>query len=227
MQIKNKVVLVTGSSQGIGKETAIAFAEKGANVIITYNSNKKKGEEVLKECKKLNNSLLLHLDVTNTDSVRNCIEKIVNKFGAIDILVNNAGVLSDNELIKQSVNEVDLQIDTNLKGLIRMTKAILPFIKEQDESIIINIASAAGKQAYADLSVYCATKFAVRGFTQAMSRELPKNVKIYSINPGLTATAMTGFQGINPKKVADIIIRTAEEKIKPDNLGDIDIWKFA
>ena len=227
MQIKNKVVLVTGSSQGIGKETAIAFAEKGANVIITYNSNKKKGEEVLKECKKLNNSLLLHLDVTNTDSVRNCIEKIVNKFGAIDILVNNAGVLSDNELIKQSVNEVDLQIDTNLKGLIRMTKAILPFIKEQDESIIINIASAAGKQAYADLSVYCATKFAVRGFTQAMSRELPKNVKIYSINPGLTATAMTGFQGINPKKVADIIIRTAEEKIKPDNLGDIDVWKFA
>lgn len=93
MELKNKVVIVTGSSQGIGSKTALAFAREGANVVVTYNSNKERAEEIFKECSKIKESMLVQLDVTNEDSIRNCVEKIVNKFGAIDILVNNAGVV--------------------------------------------------------------------------------------------------------------------------------------
>jgi len=226
MELKNKVVLITGSSQGIGKKTALEFAKKGANVIVTYNSNKKKAEEVFKECNKVNEAFLLQLDVRNEGSIRECIEKIIDKFGAVNILVNNAGVYTNGDLMIQSSKEIDLQIDTNLKGLIKMTKAVLPFMKEQTESMIINISSIAGKNAYAELSVYCATKFGVRGFTQTLAKELPKNIKIYSVNPGLTATAMTNFKGIPAEKVAKIIIKTAEEKIETDSTRDIDVEEF-
>ena len=210
MELKDKVVLVTGSSQGIGKETVLEFAKKGAHVTITYNSNKEKAEETFKECNKLNRAFIIQLDVRNEESIKNCIEKVIDKFGAVDILVNNAGVYTDKDLIIQNSKEIDLQIDTNLKGLIKMTKAILPFMKEQDEGIIINISSGAG----------------VRGFTQAWAKELPENIKVYSVNPGLTATAMTNFQGIPAKKVANLIVKTAERKIKPDNLRDVNVYKL-
>ena len=227
MDLKDKIVLITGSSQGIGRETALLFAKEGAHVIITYNLSVKKGEEVFKECNKMNKSLLVHLDITDEESIKNCIEKVIDEFGAIDILVNNAGVISWKNLIEQSNKEIDLQIDTNLKGLIKMTRAVLPFMKGQNDGIIINISSGAGKKGYSGLTTYCGTKFAVRGFTQAMIQELPKGIKICSVNPGMTATQMTNFQGVNPKKVAEIILKTAKEEIKSDSLGDVDVWKFS
>ena len=226
MKLKDKVVLITGSSQGIGEKTALEFAKKGANVVVTYNSNKEKAEKVFEECNKLNEAFLIQLDVRNENSIKECIEKVIDKFGAINILVNNAGVFTNKNLMIQSSKEIDLQIDINLKGLIKMTKAILPFMKEQNESMIINISSTAGKNTWEEISVYCATKFGVRGFTQALAKELPENIKVYSINPGLTATAMTNFQGISAKKVAKIIIKVAEGEIKPDSTKDIDIDKF-
>ncbi|MBI4116150.1 SDR family oxidoreductase [Candidatus Pacearchaeota archaeon] len=226
MDLKDKVVLITGSSQGIGKETALLFAKQGANVVVTYNKNKKGGEDVFKECKKIKGALLANLDVTNDESIKNCVEKTIDKFGAIDTLVNNAGVLFNKDFVEQNANEIELQIDTNVKGLIKMTKAVLPYMQGQNSGIIINIASAAGKNAYAGLSAYCATKFAVRGFTQALAKELPKGIKIYSVNPGLTATKMTNFQGVNPKKVAEVILKAAEEKINVESGGDVDVWKY-
>ncbi len=225
MELKDKVVLITGSSQGIGRETALLFAKQGANVVVTYNKNKKGGEEVFKECKKLKDAFLVSLDVTDDESIKNCVEKTIDKFGAVDVLINNAGVLFNKDFAEQSRNEIDLQIDTNVKGLIKMTKNVLPYMQGQNSGIIINVASAAGKNAYAGLSTYCATKFAVRGFTQALSKELPSGIKIYSVNPGLTATRMTNFQGVNPKKVAEVILKTATEEIKADSLGDVDVWK--
>lgn len=225
MELKEKVVLITGSSDGIGKETALLFAKHGANIVVTYNKNKKGGEDVFKECKKTKEPLLANLDVTNDESIKNCVEKTIDKFGAIDILINNAGVLFNKYFIEQNANEIDLQIDTNVKGLIKMTKAVLPYMQGQGNGIIINIASAAGKNAYEGLTTYCATKFAVRGFTQALAKELPKEIKIYSVNPGLTATKMTNFQGVNPRKVGEVILKTAEEKISVESGGDIDVWK--
>ena len=228
MKLKDKVVLVTGSSQGIGKETALLFAKEGAHVVVTYHFNEKKGEQVFKECNKLKKSLLVRLDVTDEKSIKKCVEEIIDKFGAIDILVNNSGVLVWKNILEQSNKEIDFQIDTNLKGLIKMTKAVLPFMKGQNSGTIINIASIAGKRANIsqEYAPYCATKFGVRGFTQALSNELPSGIKIFSVNPSMTATQMTNFKGTPPKKVAEIIVKTATEEIKADSNLDVDVENY-
>lgn len=225
MNLKNKVVFITGSSDGIGKETAIHFAKEGAKTVITYNSNKKGGEEVLEECKKFNDSILVHLNVTQDKEVGECIDKIISTFGQIDILVNNAGVVCRKNFKEQNKNEIDLQIDVNLKGLIKMTGAVLPHLEKQDGGFIINIASGAGKMGIIGLSVYCATKFGVRGFTQALAKELPKKIKIYSINPGKIATKVSNFDGTPPEKVAETIINAIKDE-KIESGGDFDVfWK--
>ena len=223
MELKNKVVLITGSSEGIGREIAILFAKENSKIIITYNNNKKKGEEVLNECARIAEAILLHLDVTNEESMQKCVEDSIKKFGIIDILVNNAGVISRKNFIGQSNEEIDSQIDVNLRGLIKITKMVLSYLSKK--GMIINIASGAGKNGFAGLVTYCATKFGVRGFTQALSKELPY-IKIFSVNPGRIATRMSDFDGTHPRDVADIIIKTAKEELNLESGGDVDIfWK--
>ncbi len=226
MELKNKIVLVTGSSQGIGKAIALEFAKMGARVIITYNANKQKAEENLEKCKKFSECLLVHLDITSEDSIIECVKKIIDKFGAIDILINNAGIISWKSLIEQSSKEIDLQIDTNLRGLIKMTKITLPYLLKQNEAIIINVSSGAGKRGTANITLYCATKFGVRGFTESLSQEVPKNVKIYSLNPGKTATKMTDFIGNSPENIANLIVEVVKENIKIKSGEDIDLWRY-
>src|SRR3989338_7720817 len=99
MELKKRVVLITGSSDGIGAETALAFAKEGANVVITYCTQKKKAEKVYSECKKLTESMIVKLNVSDEESIKKCVEKTIDNFGAIDILVNNAGILIEKSLV--------------------------------------------------------------------------------------------------------------------------------
>ena len=223
VDLKNMVVLITGSSIGIGRETAFKFAKEGCKVIVTYYKDKKEGEQVARRCLELGASdiLLLQLNVMDNTSIKNCAKNIVEKFKTIDILINNAGIVVWKQLKEQTFEDIENEVRTNLEGLIKMTKACLPYIKET----IINISSGAGKDAFAGLSTYCATKFGVRGFTQAIAQEL-SNIKVYSVNPGTTATRMNNFRGIPPENVAEIILRTAKGEIKPDSQRDIDVWEF-
>jgi NAD(P)-dependent dehydrogenase (short-subunit alcohol dehydrogenase family) len=225
MNLKGKVVLVTGSSSGIGKETAIRFAQKGCNVIITYNTEREEGEDVLNACLKYGDAILLYLDVTDDRSIDQAV-KAVEGFGKIDILVNNAGIMRMGNLVLKSAEDITTEVHTNLLGLIKVTRAFLPYFYRQKEGVIINIASGAGKSGYSRLSVYCATKFGVRGFTQALAAELPVGIRVYCVNPGTTATRMTDYQGKNPKKVAEIIVLAAEEKLNKKSGDDIDVWNY-
>lgn len=223
MELKNKVVLITGSSLGIGRETAFKFAKEKCKVIVTYYKDKKEGDETARKCLDLgaSDALLVQLNVMDNSSIKNCVKKTIEKFSHIDILVNNVGIVIWKNFEDQSLEDIENEVRTNLEGLIKMTKECLPYIKEA----IINISSGAGKSAYAGLSTYCATKFGVRGFTQALSQEL-RNIKVMSINPGSTATRMTDFQGTPPEKVADIILKAAKGEIKPDSNKDIDILDY-
>ncbi|MEK6925911.1 MAG: SDR family oxidoreductase [Nanoarchaeota archaeon] len=224
MELKEKVVLITGSSLGIGKASAIEFAKEGAKVVVTYNSHKKDAEKVLKECKKLTDAIMIQLDVTKMDSIKNCVEKTIDEFGAIDVLVNNAGVLVEKNLLEQSFDEIKFGLDVNLTGLINMTKIVLPYMLEE-EGIIINIASVAGKRVkWPDVSIYTASKFGVRGFTQCMAKEYEgKNIRFYAVNPGGTATQMNNFDGISPEKVAKVIVKTAKENLGKKSGDDVDV----
>ncbi|MCH8945867.1 MAG: SDR family oxidoreductase [Nanoarchaeota archaeon] len=226
MELKDKIILVTGSSQGIGKETVLEFAKKGAKVVVTYNSNKEKAEDVLKEGNKHSNCILFHLDVKDEKSIENAFEKIKREFGKLDVLINNAGVIRWKEFSKQNKEDIEDQIETNLIGLIKTTRIFLPLLSKQKDAVIVNISSDAGKEAYENLTVYCATKFGVRGFTQALAKELPKGIKVFSVNPGMTATQMTDYEGIPPKKVAELIVKTAKGEMEIPSGGDVDVWKL-
>ncbi len=226
MDLRGKVVLVTGSSSGIGRETALEFARRGSTVVATYCRHKKAGEKTHRECLCHGPAELVHLDVRDNRSVSAVVRRITRRFGHLDILVNNAGVLTVAPLNRQSLRAIEQQVFVNLLGLIRITRAFLPLLQRRGGGVIVNVASGLGKDIYPEYSPYCGTKWGVRGFTKAMALELPKQVRIYCANPGLTATRMTGYEGADPAAVAGIIVKAAEEKLGKRPGDDVDIWEY-
>lgn len=180
----NKILLITGSSTGIGRETALYFAQKGWQVAATMRNPEKETE-----LQKNPNIHLFQLDVTSKQSIQHAVEKIIQKFGKIDVLVNNAGFSVTG--IFEGISEEDLkrQFDTNVFGLMQLTKEVLPHMRHQKSGCIINVSSIAGKLALPLFSVYHATKFAVEGFSESLQYELrPFNIKVKLIEPGIIYT---------------------------------------
>ena len=217
--LKDKVVLITGSSEGIGRETAFKFAKEGCKVVLTYLSHKDEGQKAAENCKHAGagDVLLVPLDVTNDKNIHDVVKDVVQKYKKIDILINNAGVLAIKPVSAHSNDDIAWQIRTNLEGLIKMTRAVLPHLTDT----IINISSALGKAAMGNYAVYCATKWGVRGFSQSLAEEIKQ--KVYTVNPGLTSTKMTNFKGIPAEKVAQIILDTAKGKYNVKPGGDVDV----
>lgn len=226
MNLKNKTVLITGGSSGIGSASAIAFAKKGANVIITYNKTKNGGEETLKECRKYCDAALLRLDVRYDESLKKVANDVLNLFGGVDILVNNAGIALIKDFKKYSFDDIESELDTNLTGPLKLTSLLLHHLESRKDAVIINIASAYSKSVDTEVAVYCASKFGLHGFTQALALELPPNVRTYVVNPDLTATRMTKFRGTPVEKVADLIVKTAEESLGKKSGEDVDVKDF-
>jgi NAD(P)-dependent dehydrogenase (short-subunit alcohol dehydrogenase family) len=218
--MKAGVVLITGASSGIGRETAFRFAREGWNVILTYNKGRARGEAARKRCVGLGaeDTLLINLDVADGKSVNAALKKVKAGFGKIDVLVNNAGYALFMPFLKQRAADIERQLRTNLEGLIRMTRAFLPITRK----CIINVASAAGKVPFMDMATYCATKYGVRGFTQSLAEEYPR-MNICAVNPDLTATRMTGYEGRPPEEVAETIFRAATGMLKCEGGDDVDV----
>jgi NADP-dependent 3-hydroxy acid dehydrogenase YdfG len=221
--LKNKVICITGSSIGIGREDAISFAMEGAIIVITFNSNQDEAEKVAEQCMKLgaSDTLVLQLNVTVDSSIDNAVNTIIAKYDYIDILINNAGVILWKHFEDQTSEEIELQTRTNLEGLLKMTRACLPHVKD----MIINMASAAGLEGYEELTTYCATKWGVRGFSKALAKET--SLKVYAVNPGVIATQMNNFRGMPPEKVAKVIVNLAKGKFDLDSGSDVNIWDYA
>ena len=221
--MKTGVAFITGSSSGIGQATAYAFAKAGYDMILTYHSSKQDGEQTEKECKRLgaDQTLLLKLDILNDKSIKVAAQAIKKKFGKIDVLVNNAGVLVWKELRKQDNKDIELQVRTDLESLIKITLSFLSIVKKS----IINISSQVGEMPFAGVSVYSAAKWGVRGFTKSLALEQP-NLRVVSVNPGMTATKMTEMEGIPASEVADLILATVEGRHEVESGGDVDVWKI-
>ena len=221
--MKNKVVLITGSSNGIGRETALKFAAEKAKVVLTYCTDKPGEQMTEKRCRELGaaETLLIKLDLKDNKSILSAVDKVVKTFGKIDILINNAGVAVWKPLKEQNFVDIENQIRTNLEGLIKMTWTCLPYVKD----MIINIASGAGQQGFAELAPYCATKFGVRGFTQALAQEISRP-KIYAVNPDMTKTRLTGFQGRPPEQVAQVVLNTAKGRYRKKSGSDVNVWDY-
>ena len=223
MDLTNRIVLITGSSKGIGEQIAYAFAKEKAKIIVTYNSDEEGAHKVSDKCKELGSPdvLFVNLNISDNKSIQDAVAKTEEKFGHIDILINNAGVIGWEKFEHETFKEIENQVRTNLEGMIKMTSAAFPQIKTG----IINIASRAGHIPYPGRSVYCATKFGVIGFTKSLAEEYP-DLKIFTVSPGATKTEMWDFQeGTDPGVVADLIVRCLKGEI-PLKDGDLNVWEL-
>ena len=185
---QEKTILITGASSGIGKETAKLFQSKGWNVIATMRNPENESE-----LKQLDNVLVTKLDVLDLDSIQNAFTEGVQKFGSIDVLLNNAGYGAYGPLEAFSRDQVIRQFNTNVIGLLDVTKTILPHFRQNKQGIIINVSSIGGKMTFPMGSLYHGTKFAVEGISESLNYEVEQfggQVKI--VEPGMIATDFSG-----------------------------------
>jgi len=181
-------VLITGASSGFGKETVKLFHKNDWNVIATMRSPGKETELV-----ELENVLVTKLDVTDKTTIQNAVAEGIEKYGKIDVLVNNAGYGSFGALEASTEDQVKQQFDVNLFGLIAVTKAVLPGMREQRSGIIINISSVGGRLTFPFCSLYHATKFALEGLTESIQYELnPLGIRLKIVEPAGYSTEFAG-----------------------------------
>lgn len=180
----NKTILITGASSGIGKATAIHFQQKGWNVIATMRSPEKETD-----LNKLENIHLEKLDVLDLASIDKAIKNGIQKFGQIDALLNNAGYGAYGPLETFPRENIIKQFNTNVIGLMDVTKAIIPHFRANKNGTIINISSIGGQMTFALGSLYHGTKFAVEGISESLSYEMAEiGVKVKIVEPGFIAT---------------------------------------
>lgn len=183
-----KTIFITGASSGIGKETALLFQSKGWNVVATMRN-----PSIAYELHGLNNVLVLPLDVLDLNSIQVAVDQAIHKFGGIDVLLNNAGYGAYGPLESFGREQILRQFNTNVIGLLDVTRAVLPHFRLQRRGIIINISSIGGKITFPLGSLYHGTKFAVEGISESLSYEVESfggQVKI--VEPGMIATDFAG-----------------------------------
>jgi 3-hydroxy acid dehydrogenase/malonic semialdehyde reductase len=220
------VVFITGATSGIGKQTAIEFAKHGYNLVIT-GRRKERLIELKKdiETKYKVDVLDLCFDITNQKEVEHAVLSLSDKFQHIDILINNAGLAAGMAPIQDgNLSHWEAMINTNIKGLLYVTKCISIKMIEQKKGHIINIGSIAGKEVYANGNVYCATKHAVDALNKGMRIDLlPHGIKVSAINPGMVETefSIVRFDGDEEraKKVYENIV-----PLKPEDIAETIYW---
>ncbi len=227
MRLKGKTVIVTGASAGIGEACAVAFAQEGARLILTA----RREERIKALAEQLNKeygteTLTLTYDVRNIDEVKKAMD-LPAEWSDIDVLINNAGLARGTEKIQDGVMQNwEEMIDTNIKGLLYMTRELLPRMTKRESGMIINIASIAGRQVYPGGNVYCASKAAVKAISEGIAIDTNgTNVKVCNIDPGLVETEFAkvrfhwdtdkadnvykGFQPLTAADIADVALFAA------------------
>lgn len=189
--VKDRIVLITGASSGIGEACAHAFAEAGARLILT--ARRASQLEALKaqlEKQFKTDVLLLVFDVSDRAAVTTVLESLPPEWKSIDLLINNAGLSRGlDKLYEGSIQDWEEMIDTNIKGLLYMTRAIVPGMVERNRGHVINLGSIAGHETYPKGNVYCATKAAVRAISEGLKQDLlGTSVRVSSVDPGLVET---------------------------------------
>jgi 3-oxoacyl-[acyl-carrier protein] reductase len=193
MKLKDKIALVTGSSRGIGKAVALAYANEGAKVVVNYTSNEKAAKEVVEAIDKMGSqAIAVKADVAKKTETERLVQAGIDQFGRIDILVNNAGFGRPAMMLKMEEDQWDQVIDIHLKGAFLCAQAAGRHMKEQKSGKIINVSSVAGLVGTVGQINYSAAKGGVLSMTKSMARELARyNVCVNVISLGIVATDMS------------------------------------
>lgn len=203
MDLKNKVVIISGASSGIGKATALKLAKEGASVVLCARS-----EDELKELKgKIENdggkALVVKTDVTKPTDFENAVSQTLEKYGNVDVLINNAGLMPLSYIEKLKTDEWEKMIDVNIKGVLNGVAAALPTMLKNKSGHIINISSSAAHNYFPGGAVYSATKIAVKMFSEGLRKELAPQygINVTSIEPGAVDTSL--FETITDEDIKE------------------------
>lgn len=215
-RLKDKVAIITGGAQGIGKATALKFLEEDALVII-WDLNEEKGNKLVAEVKIQNKNMDFYkVDITSFNLVESIAKTVKEKYQHIDILINNAGITKDSSLLKMDVEKWQQVINVNLTGTFNCTKAIAPYMVEQNYGRIINTSSVVGLYGNFGQTNYVASKSGVIGMTKVWARELGrKGINVNAVAPGFIETDMIA-------SVPEKIIDSLKEKTPLGRLGKPD-----
>jgi NAD(P)-dependent dehydrogenase (short-subunit alcohol dehydrogenase family) len=220
--LSGKIILVTGGSQGLGKAISTTLCQAGATVVIG-DIQAEKGEQLAAELQEGGKAVFRKLDLMDAGSVEETIQSVKSEFGSLDVLINNAGIDFTKAVTELSVSEWDAAMSVNLRGPFLTSKFGLEVMTEQKSGYIINIVSTAALRAWTEASVYHATKWGLRGFTQALFTEARKvNVKVTGLIAGgmRTPFLLDRFPDIDPKVLQDPMNVAAQ--IKQLLLNDTD-----
>ncbi|KAL4806731.1 hypothetical protein BDV18DRAFT_152128 [Aspergillus unguis] len=232
-RLAGKTVLITGASSGIGRSTALEFASTAPSLKLILTARRiDRLQQLAADITKEFPSVKVHpvqLDVSNADEVRGLVEKLPAEFRDVGVLVNNAGLVKG---IAQapSIAEDDIatMLSTNVTGLIAMTQAILPIMLARNNGAgsgdIINIGSIAGREPYVGGSIYCATKAAVRSFTESLRKELiSKRVRVITIDPGQVETEFSVVRFSGDQAKADAVYKGCEP-LTPEDIAEVIVF---
>ena len=225
MDFKNKVVVITGASSGIGEASAIQFAKKGANIVLVAR-RKEKLFVVEKKISKFNvKTLVCTCDVSQKSQVKQMTENVLDKFGRVDVLVNNAGFVIYGKINDLTIEEIESQMETNYFGMVYCIKNFLPVMLEQNFGHIVNVASVGASFSLPGIASYCATKFAMLGFSEGLKHELHgTDIGVTVVSPIMVRTNLfdhpsfenftkraTGIS-LSPETVAKAVVKAANSR---------------
>ena len=230
MRLKDKVTLVTGGAAGIGKATALRFAEEGAKVVIC-DVNEEAGKALLPELGPA--ARFDKVNVADRKEVQTWIEAVIAQYGRIDVLINNAGILRDALFVKMKDGELakqmeesafDMVIQVNLKGVFNCTQAVTPYMIKQGGGVIVNASSVVGLYGNFGQTNYVATKAGVIGMTKVWARELGKfNIRVNAVAPGFIMTEMV--QKMPENILADMRAHTPIGRLgEPRDIANAYLW---
>lgn len=190
INLKDKVVVITGASRGIGRAMALRYSAEGASVVINYNKSYDKALELYKKIIKYNSKcIMVKADITNQVETRKLYNQTIKMFGRVDIIVNNAGICSDNPILKMKKKQWDSVIDVNLTGTFVISKIFSENMIKNRSGKIINIASFKGQTGAEEQGNYSASKAGVIGLTKALAKELGRyNISVNAVCPGFIET---------------------------------------
>ena len=203
LTLAGRVVLVTGAATGIGRAIALACGRAGATVAVNHVGRAAEAEVVVGQLAAVGASALaFEADVTQLAATTTMVRAVELAFGPIDALVNNAGILQEKPFLETTEADWDRMLDTDLKSVFLMCKAVLPGMVARDSGVIVNIASDLGVLGRAQFAPYCAAKAGVIGLTRSLAREFAPHIRVNAIAPGAVATAMVSTEYMSPECIA-------------------------